>query len=86
VGEKSDRGTHSLLKEALSFFEPRKVILIIDPKEDAVRLAQLPYVARPQPVLYACVETACSMPISEPQNVVPNLTRFVKKYLYISEQ
>ncbi|MEW6203422.1 MAG: DUF255 domain-containing protein [bacterium] len=86
VGKKSDGGTHSLLKEALHFFEPRKVILILDPKEDADRLAQLPYVVRPQPVMYSCVETACSMPISEAQNVVPNLTRFVKKYLYFEKQ
>ena len=86
VGEKSNPEMHTLLKEALLFFEPRKIILILDPKEDASRLARLPYIARPHPVMYACVETACSMPISDPHQVIPNLTRFAKKYMYINHK
>jgi len=37
---------------------------------------------RPKPTLYACVETACSMPVSEPEKVQPQLRKFVDKYMY----
>lgn len=81
IGEKSDKATAALLAEALKFPEPRKVVLTLDPKQDAARLALLPYAVRPEPVLYACVENACSMPVSDPANVAAQLKRFTEKFL-----
>jgi uncharacterized protein YyaL (SSP411 family) len=81
VGNKKDAGTEALRREAAKFYLPNKVVLTLDPKEDAARLAELPYQARPKPTMYACVETACSMPVSDPAQVDSHLRRFVERYM-----
>lgn len=82
VGSKNDPVTKALRIQANQFFEPNKVVLTLDPKTDAGRLAEMPYGARPKPTLYACVETACSMPASDPAKVKDHLRRFVDRYVY----
>ena len=81
IGPKSDKVTAALRHEARKFYEPLKVVETLDPKEDAKRLSQLPYRAKPEPTLYACVETACSMPIKDPKMVERQLRRFDDRFM-----
>jgi uncharacterized protein len=81
VGDSKDKNTGALLLAARKFYEPLKVVETLDPKEDAKRLSKLPYQARPMPTLYACVETACAMPVDDPAKVAERLRRFVERYM-----
>jgi len=82
VGPREDPDTEALRVAARRFFEPDKVVMVLDPDGDAERLAELPYTIRPEPTLFACVETACSMPVSDPELVAPQLKRFADKFMY----
>jgi len=81
VGPKSDPMTAALRHEARKFYEPLKVVMTLDPEEDAKRISELSYRARPKPTLYACVGTACSMPVQEPSLVEKQLRRFDDRFM-----
>ncbi len=81
IGPKSDPMTAALRHEARKFYEPLKFVITLDPKEDAGWLAKLPYSARPRPTLYACVETACSMPVQDPKMVERQMRRFDDRFM-----
>lgn len=85
IGDKNNKATNLLRIAAVLFFEPDKVVMTVDPMEDDERLAKLPYRAREIPTMYACVEAACSMPVSDPEKVESHLEKFVQKYLYGDE-
>lgn len=82
VGNKKDPVTGKLRLAARKFFEPVKIVMTLDPREDAERLAALPYKAQAKPTLYACVETACSMPVNDPEKVDARLRVFTDKFMY----
>jgi len=85
VGDKNNSVTAELRREARRFYEPNKVVMTLDPVEDANELGQLPYKAKPEPTLYACVETACSLPMGDPARVNEHLRNFVGTYMHNRE-
>lgn len=85
IGDKTNSVTDQLRAAAVSFYEPDKAVMTVDPMEDKERLEKLPYRAREVPTMYACVEAACSMPVSDPAAVENHLKKFVQKYLYGDE-
>ncbi|MEW5945542.1 MAG: DUF255 domain-containing protein [bacterium] len=81
VGPRTHPATRALLRETLAFYDPRKLILVLDPAADAPRLLELKIQPAPRPVLHACVENACAMPVSDPKKVLPALERFASKFM-----
>ncbi len=81
IGPKSHKNTEALRRAAMSYYEPVRITMTIDPKTDSDILATLPYGSRPQPTIFACVDTACSMPITDPATARATLATFTKNYL-----
>lgn len=82
LGKKGDARTLALLGACLKFYEPRKVVFVLDPDvpQDKAHLATLPYKPRPEPTLFACLDTACAMPIIDPAKVAERMKKFMEKY------
>ena len=83
LGGKDDPRTHALLLAALQLYEPRKVVFALDVANaaDKKRLSLLPYSPHPEPTLFACVETACARPITDPKTVQERMTKFTEKFM-----
>lgn len=86
LGAKSDPRSRALHKAALPLYAPWKVILPLDPTEDRARIAKMPYRVQPQPTLYACAASACALPLSDPEQVVPRLTLFIQRFVSMQQQ
>jgi len=60
VGSKKDSATSRFLNESLRVYNPLKVIEVLDPAEDAERLADLKYPVTETPRAYVCFEGTCT--------------------------
>jgi uncharacterized protein YyaL (SSP411 family) len=49
---------------------PHRIVQVLDPARDAERLAALSLPSEPAPAAYVCVGTACSAPVSSPEQVM----------------
>lgn len=67
LGKAGDPVLTDLRRESYFLFEPRRVLLSLDPQADAGRIQDLGYPAELAPVLFVCVESICSPPIQDPQ-------------------
>lgn len=81
VGSADDPNTNDMRAEARRFYEPLKVVMTLDPKRDKKRLSELPYRARESTTVYACLESACSMPIKSKEEIEPKLKRFNDRFM-----
>ena len=80
VGEANGTDTRDLLDAALKQYASAKVIEVLDPSRDAVRLTLLGY---PPPSdgaqAYICVGQACLPPVREPQQIAASIARVMRK-------
>jgi uncharacterized protein YyaL (SSP411 family) len=67
-------GDHNAVDEiqraALWLDVPYRVVQVLDPSRDGERLAALTLPPEPSPAAYICVGTACSAPVSSPEQVM----------------
>jgi len=73
VGSPDRPQTKGLLAEANRVYEPRKIVQIYDPREDAKEIEARGYSAADTPTAYICVGRACTAPITEPKQIAPSL-------------
>jgi hypothetical protein len=66
LGEPADPTLTALREACVAMFEPRKIIINLDPARDAERIEKLMYPAELAPALFVCVESVCSAPITDP--------------------
>jgi hypothetical protein len=78
IGHAAEPVLVQLRQAAYSVFEPGKLMLNLDPAEDAARFAELLYPAELAPALFICVETVCSPPITQAQGL-PERVREIRK-------
>ena len=64
IGSADDPDLRELRQASYRLFEPRKLLLNLDPIVDATRLEELFYPVELAPVLFICVESICSPPIN----------------------
>ena len=69
VGAAADRRTQRLLRSALRVFAPHRIIQVLDPQEDEVRVSALGFPVNTPPSLYACMSGMCLSPIRTPAQV-----------------
>jgi hypothetical protein len=79
VGSLKESGTNQLLKASLQAYDPRKLIIPLDPETDRERLNKLGYTVEAEPLAYICVGKTCFPPISEPNEVHEKLDRFSRR-------
>jgi uncharacterized protein YyaL (SSP411 family) len=66
VGGAGSRELMELRNACYFLFEPRRILLSLDPERDAGRMEEAGYPPDVAPALYLCVETICSAPIRSP--------------------
>jgi hypothetical protein len=71
--------TLAALREASHFlFEPRRLLLNLDPAVDTPRLVELSYPPELAPVLFICVESICSAPIKSEEGLDGKVKEILK--------
>jgi len=78
VGPLEEAGTSRLLEASLRAYDPRRLIVPLDPEIDRERLNDLGYTVEPEPRAYVCVGKTCFPPLTEPQEVLKRLSRHVR--------
>jgi uncharacterized protein YyaL (SSP411 family) len=75
VGSQQDPRTRQLLETSLRAYDPRKMIIPLDPRTDRERLNRLGFAAAPEPRAYVCVGKTCYPPMTEPEGILQRLSR-----------
>jgi uncharacterized protein YyaL (SSP411 family) len=81
VGNKDLPETIGLIAEAIRLYEPRKIIQVLNPEEDAKQIADDGFRSEGPPTAYICVGNACTAPITEPKQIVSEVQRMVTPQL-----
>jgi hypothetical protein len=63
VGDPADSTVRALREAAWFLFEPRKILLHLNPATDGPRFEELGYPPEYAPALFVCVESVCSPPL-----------------------
>ncbi len=64
VGSRDHSETGRMLKAGLHAYEPRKLVQVLDPAEDALAIGGLTYAAQEEPSAYVCVKNVCMSPVT----------------------
>jgi uncharacterized protein YyaL (SSP411 family) len=78
LGPPSDETLVTFRRDGYSLFEPRRLMLSLDPSVDGDRIQTLGYPAELAPVLFVCVESVCSAPIRTPQGLEAKVRELVR--------
>ena len=63
VGSRNDNRTRAMLDASLHAYEPRKLVQLLDPKEDPLTVGEVTYEAEEHPLAYVCVQNVCRSPV-----------------------
>jgi len=77
IGSTGDRVLGDLRRASYSLFEPRRLLINLDPAVDGARLEELMYPSELAPVLFICVESICSRPIQTPDDLEGQVKRIL---------
>jgi uncharacterized protein YyaL (SSP411 family) len=77
VGSKDRPETQALLSESARIYEPRKIIQTLDPDTDSKDIADRGLSLHGSATAYICVGTACTAPITQPNELAPSVQRMV---------
>jgi len=69
VGDPSKPATKGLIDESWRTYQPRKVVLVLDPKRDQERILNLGYGKDDKSRAYICVGQMCLAPVAEPRQI-----------------
>jgi len=75
VGRPEEPETIRLLQASLRAYDPRKLIIPLDPERDRERLDSLGYTVDPPSRAYICVGKTCFPPLTEPEEIRQKLSR-----------
>lgn len=65
VGDKENEQIKRMLEASLHTYEPRKIVQVLDPKEDQLTIGDMTYDAEEEPMAYVCVQNVCREPVKE---------------------
>jgi uncharacterized protein YyaL (SSP411 family) len=77
IGHSSAPSTTQMIRKSFSFFEPRRVIQVIDPVEGKKLIKDLNVKGGEEALFQACIDKFCSKPISDPEEVEAMTARFL---------
>jgi uncharacterized protein YyaL (SSP411 family) len=75
IGPPKELKTRQLLETSLRAYDPRKMVIPLDPDADRERLNRLGFAAEPQPRAYVCTGKTCYPPTTEPEEILHRLSR-----------
>jgi uncharacterized protein len=77
VGAMMDARTRELHNAALDESAPGKIVQLLDPGRDQVRIAQLGYPIGDVPLAYVCVGQKCLAPVNEARGVIEGMKQII---------
>jgi uncharacterized protein YyaL (SSP411 family) len=78
VGSRKEHMTTELLDASLRAYDPRRLIVPLDPDTDGERMSRLGYSAQQEPRAYVCVGKTCFEPTTVPAEILRHLSRVVE--------
>lgn len=81
VGSPDSPATQALLRGALRFYDPRKVVVPLDPSGNGKRLQTFGLPANAKPGLYPRYKAVIGDPITDPAKIAESLRAFAEKHL-----
>jgi len=79
VGYKDSEDVKKMVFKSLSFYEPRRIVRVLDPLEDEDVLSLLGYPVKDESVAYVCVQNLCSPPIRVKDQLVSTIKDYARK-------
>ncbi len=67
VGPRADTVTQALWREALRIYAPRKLVWLLDPRRDVLRVGEVKFPYAEEPQAYVCTDRFCSKPVGVPE-------------------
>jgi uncharacterized protein YyaL (SSP411 family) len=78
VGSLQELRTRQLLDMSLRAYDPRKIVIPLDPETDRERLNRLGFTPEPQPRAYICIGKTCNPPVTDPEEILQQLSRYTR--------
>ena len=75
VGPLQEPRVRQLLETSLRAYDPRKMVIPLDPETDRERLNRMGFTAEPEPRAYVCIGKTCYPPTTEPEELLQQLSR-----------
>lgn len=69
VGSRDNEKTGQLFKEGLRLYAPGKIVRILDPDKDSLKIGEITFPNLGEPRAYVCTDKLCSEPLSEASNL-----------------
>ena len=79
VGYKDSEDVKEMIFESLRFYEPRRIVRVLDPVEDEEVLPLLGYPVKDEAVAYVCVQNLCSPPITSKNQLVSTIKEYARR-------
>jgi uncharacterized protein YyaL (SSP411 family) len=79
VGPKKEHLTAELLEASLRAYDPRKLVVPLDPETDGERMSRLEFPAEQDPRAYICVGKTCLAPTTVPSEIAQQLSKAVRQ-------
>ena len=78
VGSREDDKTARFFREGLRIYAPGKIVRLLDPSVDSLRIAETTFPRLDEPRAYACTDKLCSEPAREPAELPSRYGELVK--------
>jgi len=78
VGARNELATRQLHEMSLRAYDPRKLVIPLDPDADEERLRRLGYLTATEPGAYICFGRTCLPPVTDPAEIPRQLLRLAK--------
>lgn len=77
VGSRSTQQTRRLFREGLRLYAPGKIVRLLDPQVDSLRIGEVTFPNIETPRAYICTDKLCSQPIDKPEVLKDGLTELL---------
>ncbi len=78
VGPRKEGATRQLHEASLRAYDPRKLVMPLDPDTDADRLRRLGYSTEAEPRAYVCFGKTCLPPLTDPADIPSKLLKLAQ--------
>ncbi|MCI0331484.1 MAG: DUF255 domain-containing protein [candidate division Zixibacteria bacterium] len=76
VGNPKDKAAQALYAAALRYYDPNKVVIFLDKGTKPLKVGEIEFPEMDKPALFACRQSFCSSPISDPTTAPDKLKKF----------
>ena len=76
VGSSKDKAALALYSAALRFYDPNKIVIFLDKGTKPLKVGEIEFPEMERPALFACRQSLCSPPITDPTKAEEKLKKF----------